>query len=130
MTEPLTPDQRSIFDTVKEQAFAAGFREGIWAATLAVRRIAFDFNMTSSDVKAVERAFDNRAENADQTAKTWMKDQCEIENINNESAARVAEQTAADNLAARTRMVTQDAPDVTDSPAPHGCGNSQDASGD
>jgi hypothetical protein len=47
----------------------------------------------------------------------------------NEAAARVAEQTAADNLAARTRMVTQDAPDVTDSPAPHGGGNSQDASG-
>jgi hypothetical protein len=53
----------------------------------------------------------------------------EIDRLNNESAARVAEQTAADNLAARTRMVTQDAPDVTDSPAPHGCGTSQDASG-
>jgi hypothetical protein len=32
----------------------------------------------------------------------------------NESAARVAEQTAADNLAARTRMVTQDAPNVAE----------------
>jgi hypothetical protein len=53
----------------------------------------------------------------------------EIEKRDNESAARVAEQTAADNLAARTRMVVQDAPDVTDSPAPHGCGTSQDASG-
>jgi hypothetical protein len=32
----------------------------------------------------------------------------------NEASARVAEQTAADNLAARTRMVTQGAPNVAE----------------
>jgi hypothetical protein len=53
----------------------------------------------------------------------------EIDRLNNESAARVAEQTAADNLAARTRMVVQGAPDVTDSPARQEDAHEQDACG-
>jgi hypothetical protein len=116
--QPLSPDQPDDSNySIVRSVFALGYQRAMLDASRIVER--HNIGRLSLDVRTdlVEAGMQG-GEIHDAIMRT------------NEAAARVAEQTAADNLAARTRMVTQDAPDVTDyTPAPHGGGTSQDASG-
>jgi hypothetical protein len=116
--EPLTPDQPDDSNySIVRSVFALGYQRAMLDASRIVEK--HNIGRLSLDVRTdlVEAGMQG-GEIHDAIMRT------------NEASARVAEQTAADNLAARTRMVTQDAPDVTDyAPAPHGGGTSQDASG-
>lgn len=118
--QPLSPDQPTDagYGIVKE-AFAVGYHRAMLDAMRFVERHSAVIGyILSLEIRTdmVEAGMQG-GEVHDAIMRT------------NEASARVAEQTAADNLAARTRMVVQDAPDVTDSPAPHGGGTSHDASG-
>jgi hypothetical protein len=115
--EPLTPDQPDDSNySIVRSVFALGYQRAMLDASRIVEK--HNIGRLSLDVRTdlVEAGMQG-GEIHDAIMRT------------NEASARVAEQTAADNLAARTRMVTQDAPDVTDFPARQEDAHEQDACG-
>lgn len=118
--QPLSPNQPDDagYGIVKE-AFAVGYHRAMLDAMRFVER----HSTTIGHMLSLEIRTDmiEAAAQGGEVHDAIMRTQ--------EAAARVLEQTAADNLAARTRMVTQDAPDVTDSPARQEDAHEQDACG-